>query len=304
MIKLSARCLVRACTALVLAASVAPAQTTYEENGASIRFEVYDPGTQAWTSGISAFAGQQVEFRAVVSYTGTRTDLYSFGAALYQPIVTNADNTGAGAQADQLGAFRNGGNQGLAQMLTRAEGEDGNALADYGRVVWFGSETTATGSTTLTSFRHSDPGDPWPNGGEFIRMAGSGVSVWPTPLPGPCTSTEINRILRGVSSGGSPIDGIHGTTDLVVFRQALRLSDNAASRAVSISTFVESFRRVGGTTSSDDRRYFEWRTGPADSGSHRTSVTIVPATIWVNVPAPGGAAASVMAVLWASRRRR
>lgn len=301
-----------ACVAMVVCAGHALAQTTFEPNGGQLRFEVLNPQTGTWGSTYpDALSGEQVEFRVVASYIGTRTDLFAMGEVLYQPTISNADNTGAGSSADQIAPYINGGNGGNSvanSMLNELQGNSILPLSGYGRVRFGGTACTATGSNTMTSFRHAGGSDLAP-AGSWIRLAGTFASLWPQPLPGLPLVTDINRVLRGISSQQqsqslAPAFHVAGTQNIVIFRQAITLSDSDEVREMQFSTFNEAFRRVGGTTSTDDTRYMTWQTGAADSGTHRTSVTIVPATIWVNVPAPGGAAASVMAVLWASRRRR
>lgn len=302
-----------ACVAMVVCAGHALAQTTFEPNGGQLRFEVLNPQTGTWGSTYpDALSGEQVEFRVVASYVGTRTDLFAMGEVLYQPTISNVDNTGAGSQADQIAPYRNGGNSGnsvAGSMLSSAEGGIVAPLpGGYGRVGFGGTSTTATGSNTMTSFRHnSDNGSP---PGSWIRLAGTFVSQWPAQYVNVAPdATAINRILRGISSQQqsqalNSTFHIAGTQNVVIFRQAIILSDSDEVREMQISTFNEAFRRVGGTTSTDDTRYMTWQTGAADSGSHRTSVTIVPATIWVNVPAPGAAAVACVGLVLASRRRR
>ncbi|HEX2839628.1 MAG TPA: hypothetical protein VHN77_16040 [Phycisphaerales bacterium] len=300
-----------ACVAMVVCAGHALAQTTFEPNGGQLRFEVLNPQTGTWGSTYpDAMSGEQVEFRVVASYIGTRTDLFAMGEVLYQPTISNVDNTGAGSSADQIAPYLNGGNGGNSvanSMLNEIQGNSILPLSGYGRVRFGGTACTATGSNTMTSFRHnSDNGSP---AGSWIRLAGTFVTQWPQALPGVTDATNINRILRGISSQQqsqslAPLFHVAGTQNIVIFRQAIILSDSDEVREMQFSTFNEAFRRVGGTTSTDDTRYMSWQTGAADSGSHRTSVTIVPATIWVNVPAPGGAAIACVGLVLASRRRR
>lgn len=289
-------------------AGIASAQTTTEVGGGRLSFQVFNPVTNAWGSSIDAAPGQRVEVRVVASYTGTRTDLFAMGEALYQPTFSNADNTGAGAQQDQVGAFRNGGNGGnsiAGSMLSAAEGEQGTALADYGRVRFGGTATAATGSNTMTTFRHnSDNGSP---AGSWIRMAGNFVTQWPAALPAAPAAADTNRILRGISSQQQSFalnSTFHvGGLSNVVFRQAIILSDDPAARTLQFSSFIESARRVA-NTGTDDTRFISWQTGNADSGSHRTlGVQYVPASINV-VPTPASMALLGLGGLVAARRRR
>ncbi len=283
-----------------------------EAGGGQLRFEVFNPNTASWGSTYAdAMAGEQIEWRVVASYVGTRTDLFAMGEVLYQPTISNADNVGVGGQADQIGAYRNGGNGGnsvAGSMLTQAEGNSTGALTSYGRVRFGGTACTATGSNTMTSFRHVGGSDGAPPG-SWMRLAGNFVSLWPQPLAGSGDANAINRILRGISAQQqsqalAPAFHVAGTQDLVIFRQALILSDDAEVREVQFSTFNEAFRQMQGDPGPGGIRYMSWQTGAADSGSHRTGVTIVPATIWVNVPGPGGVAVVVASVLVACGRRR
>jgi hypothetical protein len=89
----------------------------------------------------------------------------------------------------------------------------------------------------------------------------------------------------------------------VILRQSITLSNDPAVRTLQFSSFIESARRVGGTTSTDDTRYMSWQTGTADNGSHRTGVQYVPGTINV-VPTPASAALLGLGGLIAARRRR
>ena len=309
-----ARCarLALAC-GLAIGAAGASAQT-YEQGGAEIRFQIFNPTTQAWVSSYAdGVAGQQIEWRVVVSYTGTRTDMFALGEALYQPTIRNADNADNGDGLDNLGAWRNGGNGGdtvSGSMLTAVEGENGSPLPTYGRVRFGGTQTAVTGSNTLTTFRHSGGSNMAPPG-DWLRVAGSFVSQWPQPLPGTTDATNINRILRGVSAAqlaqvAAPQYHVVGTQSLIIFRQAIILSNSAEVRQLEIGTFHESFRRVGSTSSTDNRRYIRWQTSifQQDLGNRTLDPTIVPATIWVNIPAPGVGALCGVVLLGAARRGR
>jgi hypothetical protein len=305
--------------AVLAAAGTARGQTeiTYEQGGARMEFQAWN-GT-AWASEVWVQPGSRVEWRMRMSYVGTRTDLFAGGDVLYQPTISNVDYTDNGDGVDGLGVWRNGGNSSnnvFGSMLTAAEGESGLPLPGYGRVRFGGTAAAATGSNTMTMFRHSGGSDGAPSGG-WMRLAGSFVTQWPRELNFPAppldvTATDMNNILRGISAHQAPSafgdpSFVSGTQNLVIFRQALILSNSGDSRMLTISTFREAFRRVGGTTGTaegDDRRVIQWITGVADTAaSHRaTDPTIIPATIWVNVPAPF--ALPALLVCSTSRRRR
>ncbi|MFO0831108.1 MAG: hypothetical protein U0637_04595 [Phycisphaerales bacterium] len=301
--------------ALVVAAGIASvACASVEQGGAQVKFEVYDPVASAWTSSMTAQPGQQVEWRVVVSYTGTRTDLFALGDSRYQPTLSNTDNVGAGALADQLGVWRTGGVSGSGfpgSMLSVAEGAFGGALPDYGRVTYGGTGTSddASYQNLITTFRHS-LGSAGAPAGSWIRVAGSFVTQWPRdPITGTASVTDTNRILRGipamqVSMALNPVVHLAGVSNLVVFRQAIVLSDDSAPRTIEVSTFRGSFLRMGTGSSTDDRRYITWQTGPTDMGSHRTlEPDIIPASITL-VPGPSVLPALAAFGAFGIRRRR
>lgn len=292
---------------------------TYEQGGARITFQVFNPATTAWTSIVDAAPGQRVEWRVVLDYIGTRTDLFALGEALYQPVIDDTDNVDGGNGVDVLASWRNGGISGnsiAGSMLTAAEGNNGGQLASYGRVRFGGTVMSDVSSNTLSTFRHSGGAGGGP-AGDYLRVAGAFADQWPRSLAGPVppldvTTDDINRTLRGVSSQqqsqtNTPAFHVQGTSGLVVFRSAIILSaDPAWPFSMELSTFRESFRRVGGATTdeADDRRFFTWQTGGSDSGSHRTlEPQIVPAFISL-IPAPGGAALFAVALACVVRRRR
>jgi hypothetical protein len=165
------------CPLLALAAGLARAQT-YEDNGAMLSFQVWNPVTSTWTSSVGVAPGvaTTVEWRVVANYIGTRTDLFAMCEVLYQPTITGVDDLGA--NMDQLGAWRNGGVTGNnipGSMLTEAEGDLVGFPQGYGRVRFGGTASQSNTSNIMTSFRHSNGTFLAPLG-EYIRIAGSFVS--------------------------------------------------------------------------------------------------------------------------------
>jgi hypothetical protein len=283
--------------------------------GARLTFQVWN-GT-SWSSTAVVNQGdtnRQVEVRAVLSYTGTRTDLLALGECLYQPTLSNADNTGA--NTDSFGAWRNGGVSGNAiagSMLSEAEGQNGGPFASYGRVRFGGIASDPSTSNVLTTFRHG--GDAAQNGapaGSWLRAAGSFVANWPIAYSGTGTADDTNRILRGTSAqqASQAVAGtnwVGGTSNLILWRQAVIVSSDGDARTLVLSSFIESVRRVGGPTSTDNRRWVGWQTGAADGGTgatgHRTLLTFERAQIFV-VPSPASVALLGLGGLVATRRRR
>lgn len=272
-------------------------------------FQVWD-GAQ-WAQTTTVAPGSRVEWRAVVSYTGTRTDLFGWGSMQYQPYLTNADNSGV---QDTHLAFRNGGTQGSAipgAMLTQAEGNNGGPLASYGRVTFGGTAANAAGLNIVSQFRHGG-GSPQAGApaGSYIRLAGSSVTNWPVyPLntAALATAANINAIKRGIKADQTaqtnPITGIvntfylTGTQNLVVFRGAFQLGDSLDTRTITAD--ISSQDRASSGT--NDNRFATWHTNAFGSG-YNTGVSFKAATILI--PSPASLALLGLGGLVAARRRR
>lgn len=281
-------------------AAVAHAQT-WEPDAARLRLEVSN-GFQPWSSSLVATPGTRIEYRVVLDYTGTRSDLFALGEALFQPTIRNAALTAMGATYIPNGA------------LSQAEGASILSLPQYGRVGFRQPGTTPTNSNIITNFRHV-AGNGGAPPGDWMRVAGSFVSQWPRALPSgtDVTNDDFNRLLRGIACSQGPqslfpLDHIPGTTNIVLFRGATTFEPTDGFM-MEFSSFRESLRRWGGPSGAsepDDRRYIAWQTGPNDSGSgptgHRTGVVFQSAI--VVIPAPGAAAAACVGLVLASRRRR
>lgn len=306
----------RAAVASVLtcAGFVAPARAQEYPLETELRFEVYDG--EKWTQTMRANPCQQVEWRVVVTYIGNDPRIYALGEILYQPIISNADNSGSGSEQDQVvDLIRNSGFGVPGSLLAQPDGHNPHPRATsetqtdnigYGRVN-FGQSGMTWVTTGLSTFRHSAGSDGAP-AGEWIRLAGGYVSQWPVfPMDTPSlvTADALNRILRGVSanqlshallvSQGQASDHTAGSRAVVVFRGALILSCDALAREVSINSDRAFLNRVGRRHlvvnpdgsyywigDPDDRRYATWQTSISDHGTYRTSVRFVPARIFIN----------------------
>jgi len=305
-------------TSLVCAAG-ATAQVN-EPNAARLSMLVWNGSS--WSSSASSIyvPGATVQWRVMLSYTGTNTNVFALGSVTYQPIFIGADNTNNLGGVDAIGPWRNGGQQGSAianSMLTAADGQNGNALPSYGRVVFGGTAMQSSSFNTLTTFRHG--GDSPQAGappGSYLRVAGSSVTNWPAPTldASGATVDSINAINRGVLSNQqsqtNPVTGlvntyhVAGTQSLVLFRGAYTFSGLQADRFTG-GTFTiapGSQARAGGVGSSDDTRFITWQSNNFDFGSWRTGFTIEGASYFV--PGPGTIAALAAASVIAMRRRR
>lgn len=296
-------------------AAAASAQT-YESGAASLNFEVWNGSS--WASSADVLPGGSVEWRVRVQYTGTRTDLTAMGEMWWQGVFGNVDNTGAGASADQLGAWLGGGTNanGIAgSMVPTADGSNGGALSGYGRVFSFGlAAMQSSNLNILTSFRHSAGANGAP-AGEFIRVAGSGSTIWAPDVAATAlgtTTANTQSIQRGVQSNQTaqalnPAQWTAGT-NVIVFRGAFIASDDTAVRTVSLGSDERFLRRVGGNTSTDNRRYIAWQTGAGDTGTgatgHRTFANAFNGASINIVPTPASIALMGLGGLVAARRRR
>ncbi|HYF14916.1 MAG TPA: hypothetical protein VD971_07590 [Phycisphaerales bacterium] len=304
---------VAALIALSGAAAVVTAQPdTNLPTETQVRFQVWNGSS--WSNQAAASPGDQVEFRIVVSYTGSNSSVMALGNARLQPVISNFDNDNGNGSVDGFAAFRNGGVSGnfiAGSMLSQAEGQNGNALPSYGRVFPFGSAAmNGANGNTLTAFRHG--GGAPANGapaGSWARLAGSTVATWPASglTAAQANAASLNGIFRGLAvsqlsqaNAGTAWQG--GTQDIVVFRGAVQLSTNAGNRTLILSNAAGSLLRVGGVGSDDDARYVAWQTSTTDNGSYRSAVQVLTGAIVI--PTPGGLALLAVGGIAAARRRR
>lgn len=310
------RCISLASVAALACCSAALAQAPYAVES-QLRFEVWNGS--AWSGSTIARPGERVEVRAVVSYTGSNPSVRGLGEILYQPTLSNADNEGP--SQDSFGAWRNNGRTGFGipgSLLSTSEGASAAPLSTYGRVGFGGTGSTDDFQNVHTTFRHTNGSNGAPQG-SFLRAAGSFVQQW--PIAGDTsawTVNDSNRFGRGISamqlSEISPVNQSlnpnwqGGTTDIVIFRQAVLLSDLGAARVLDLTSDQSFLYRVGRHTSNqgDNRRYMTWWTTPSGPiASYRVGVDIVGAQIIVspNIPAPGALALLGLGAC-ATRRRR
>jgi hypothetical protein len=115
------------------------------------------------------------------------------------------------------------------------------------------------------------------------------------------TGDNLNSIGRGVVSsqrrqrdaftGQTSTNWVGGTHNLVLFRGAITLSDQASPRQLLLSREERFLQRAGRLNDADDRRYMSWHDsaiGTIASPGYRTGVNFVSAVI--SVPTPGGGA--------------
>lgn len=296
------------------------AQVTIEPNASRLFYQVFDTTSNAWTTAVNVVPGARVEWRAVVSYTGTNTNVSALGGIVYQPTFSNIDNDGATDARDELGSWRVAPSPQnpvvpMSPVLSLEEGETGGPLGSYGRVVFGGTVMSQSSGNVMTTFRHAG-GNAGAPAGSWLRVAGSFVSTWPLaalPTAADATATNINNINRGVAStqtaainvvtGQANTFHVAGTQNLVIFRGALLLSDQSDARVIALSTAAGTQQRVGGVGDADDRRFMLWQTSPTDNGTWRTGVALESASIHV-IPTPATSSLLAALALVATRRRR
>jgi hypothetical protein len=221
-----------------------------------------------------------VEWRAVLTFTGSQPAV-ALGRIVYQPILSNIDNAGAGQQIDDVGAFRD-------SLLSSAEGSSTASLATYGRVTY----GTAP-STVYFAHRHTGGSNGAPPG-SFLRVATTAGTQWYAP-----------------SGTGSPADSVRsenqntfslpGTQNLAIFRQAFLASFDEPSqpRTVNLTSEVGSMQGIAGSA------FMTWAAQgeSAATATIRVGVEFIPATITI-VPAPGQGLICGAIALAALRRKR
>jgi len=161
-------------------------------------------GGATWNASVNGTPGGHVDVLVTASYTGASTGIVGFGSANFQPIVSNWDNTGAGATIDHLSPIGQGGNT-LGSMVNAQSsstgvgspnpyatptpgGAGGGAVpagpyspGSYGRVLPMG-RTFLDGANALTGFIHVNPPTDQTGrtyaAGTYLRIAQASAPDW------------------------------------------------------------------------------------------------------------------------------
>ncbi len=300
----------------LLAGTTAHAQLA-EPLAGRLEAQVFNPATNAWGNALTVAPASRIEFRFIVSYTGTNTNVFALGGITYQPTFSNIDNTASDGGIDQTLPWRNNGNQGSTianSMLSASDGQSGNSLTSYGRVVYGDTASSTTSLNAITTHRHG--GDFASNNaptGSWRRLAGNSVITWPLPTlsQAEATAPNLNNINRGIFAnqtgitnpvGGNNTLHVSGTQNLIIFRGALQLSDLATARTIDLSSAAGTQQRIGAVNSPNDTRFMTWQINNFGTTT-QVGVQTLPATIQV-VPAPTTTAVIAGLLLTAARRRR
>jgi hypothetical protein len=260
------------------AAGLAHAQPPMEPIGATMRFEAFDPLRNQWVTDLPAAPGQTIEWRTVITYTGS-INAAALGRVFYQPVIVNADNTDAGDGLDTLGPWRNAGlsgqgNSTLAQgLLSFADGNTTGPIANgYGRVHYgFTSRSTTPGSSgPLIAHRHAPQGvlnEP-PIGGQqiqsgfgFMRIAGANsINFYHREVVQCGIVPCFEQLYWGPVADNSAASSTWfapGTQNLVILRQTLTLSDANTPRDLALTAEAWTLQRAGGGTAAETR-FMTW----------------------------------------------
>jgi len=266
-------------------ASMAVAATT-------IQYQVRTVGG-LWGSALEVAPGTQVEFRALVSFTGgtlSQTDAFGttftgpaigFGGCTTQPTVSNW------TAADTVSPFLASGSN-LASQVTDF---DGSGL--YGRR---GFASGNSGVTPANAFKAHTTNVI--SGVRYLRIAPTPTTNW----------TGVGSNANNVNGAGGipvaqtgPANNSNFNTQITnVEIQRFKITVNgAADRLLTVTTALESLTLVAGN------RIVQWHIdtgGTSSVPSVDSNVTIIPATI--HVPTPGALALLGLGGLVAGRRRR
>jgi hypothetical protein len=278
-----------AVSASAIAATAAHAQLATSR----LDYQVRIPGSTNWSSSVTAQPGDRVEFRALVSYTGS-VPVFGFKDAGIQPVVSHWVPGN-----DVLLPFRTTGG-GVAGGVDLDSGE-------YGRIRPF----AGPGISTTNALRgHTNNVI---DGVRYLRIAQNRATNWVGVGP-TSGSAQANNFSGsgGVQLGQFapqsvfrtpetlPFDG--RTQDVEVIRFGITIGTEIG-RTMEVTTPAAGILR---TPTTANLRAFNWFDRPDARDNDRVfgAVTVVPATIRV-VPSPGvGALAAMGLIVVAARRRR
>lgn len=270
---------------LVAVAGIAAAATA-QTNGSNLVIQVRQAGGE-WASSVNILPGATVEFRALVTYTGTATAVGLANAA-FQPTISNWNTA-----TDTLLPFRNVGTSPATGGVAADSGQ-------YGRILPY----AAAGISTTNALRgHTNN----VNGVTFLRIAQNNTTNWVGvgPTSGTAASNNFNGA-GGIATGQKPAGLVGGndpafvqdTTDVEVVRFGLTIG-GTADRSLIVDV-----PQLGIGLASGIRR-FSWFSSTSDLAGSSVfgAVAVTSATINV-VPAPAALALLGMGGLMAGRRRR
>lgn len=264
-----------------------------------LQFQVRPQGASAsaWTTDLTVAPGTIVEFRALVTYTGTAPAV-GLAVAQFQPTVSNW------TVQDVLQPFRTFGTGTSSSAPTPQNGSVALDSGLYGRVAphvdaGLASQNALRGHTNNVS------------GVRYLRIAQTPATNWAGV--GPTSGTAQNNNWGGsgglalgqrapITIGGVNPDFVEGTVGLEVARFAVRV-DGQAQRVLEVSAPAMS---VSPPFYAQGQRVFSWHRSLQSNGSVEELVwgTVTIQSALIRVPTPGALALLGMGGLVAGRRRR
>jgi len=274
---------------LVAVAGIAAAASA-QTNGSTLRFQVRPAGSDAsaWTNNLNVTPGTTVEFRALVTYTGSAAAV-GLSNASFQPTVSNWNTA-----SDTLLPFRNVGTSPSTGGVAADSGQ-------YGRILPYAS----AGISTTNALRgHTNS----VSGVTYLRVAQNNTTNWVGvgPTSGTAASNNFNGA-GGIAMGQKPSSLVGpadpafdaDTTDVEVLRLAITVG-GATQR-----TLVVDAPQLGiGRDATSGLRRFSWFSSLADTAGSSVFGAVTVETASITVPTPGALALLGMGGLVAGRRRR
>jgi hypothetical protein len=284
-------------------ASAAVAQPVETQLKYEVR--IFNAGNNTgWGSEVNANPGDQVEVRALVSYTGTNT-VFGIGQITFQPVVSNwtaGDALVTSGPNNQIGP--------MGSNITNPRGYVEDAPGVYGRINPFAASNYTT-STFLRGHVHNL------TNGTFLRISRADVTNWigvgASSGAGAANNTNggggvnINQGGIGALRPTNPTDyppENNATQNVVVFKFGFTLGSSDALRDLVVSTPALGIGRstASATYGQPDTRWHSSATS-ANPGSYRTDVAVMDGIIHV-VPTPASLALMGLGGLLVARRRR
>jgi hypothetical protein len=257
-----------------------------------LEYQVSGSNAETWSSSINAHAGDSIDVRVRVSYTGTAAPL-GLGDINFQPTVSH---WWSASPADTFTPVANG--YGDALPAQTPHGWVIDTPGAYGRIFGFARQGAAPGDTAnfLVGMVNLHGAT------NYLRIAHANVTDWQSGVgingSGGVDSAQFSPLVRPTTAPAFD----NRLTNIVVFKFKITLSSTPTARDLVIDTPAELFGNYNSTTG--ERQAIWYGAANESSGSIRGGVLTVPATIHEAIPSPGILAVAGAGGLVALPRRR